>query len=392
MYRKENHRRIFGVTAMKVLINALGATMGGAMRHLTNFLPELSRQDSVGEYIVLVRESFPTMQLPDNLRLERLSDDQASGWIKRIVGDVLVLPVRLKRDKFNAIVSLTNFGPIWSPVPHILFQRNSLYYCKYYLSRIKGKEKAETLLRRRLVVESMKRADLIVTPSDAMTEMIRETCPEVRNRKFRTLYHGFEKKSLSEPLDNKYKAMLKTDGYKFLYPTHPQKHKGFEVLFNMLAVLKFEGMKFTLFAPVSQEDWPVKKYQYKQKIDKLSLSNHIVFMGHIPQEQMGMLYRQSDLMIYPSLCESFGFSMIEAMGHDLPIVAADTAVNREICGEGAIYYSPLDHQAGAEAVKTALGADSRKRLSEAGRGRVNSFDWSWKRYVSEFIEITKEVI
>lgn len=38
---------------MKILIHALGATMGGAMRHLSGFLPELGRQDQSNEYVVM---------------------------------------------------------------------------------------------------------------------------------------------------------------------------------------------------------------------------------------------------------------------------------------------------------------------------------------------------
>ena len=167
----------------RVLIHALGTNMGGAMRHLTNFLPELSKRDANREYVVLVRESFPALDVAENIRLERVPDKACSSWVKRIASDVFALPRRLKREKFSAIVSLTNFGPIWSPVPHILFQRNPVYYCPYYLQRIGGRLKVETALRRRLTVVSMMRADLIVTPSQAMREMIQEVCPETRVEK-----------------------------------------------------------------------------------------------------------------------------------------------------------------------------------------------------------------
>jgi len=40
------------------------------------------------------------------------------------------------------------------------------------------------------------------------------------------------------------------------------------------------------------------------------------------------------------LCESFGFPLVEAMGARLPIVAADTPVNQEVCGKAAIYFPP----------------------------------------------------
>ncbi|OQY09283.1 MAG: hypothetical protein B6I30_10065, partial [Desulfobacteraceae bacterium 4572_187] len=97
---------------MKILIHALGATMGGAMRHLTNFLPELGRQDSEREYTVLVRESFPTIPVSKNISIERLSNGFVSSWMKRLAGDLFEIPRKLSKEKFDAIVSLTNFGPI----------------------------------------------------------------------------------------------------------------------------------------------------------------------------------------------------------------------------------------------------------------------------------------
>jgi glycosyltransferase involved in cell wall biosynthesis len=371
---------------VKVLIHALGANMGGALRHLTNFLPELGRCDAKREYVVLIRESFSALDVAENIRLERVPDQACSGWLKRIASDVFELPRRLKREKFSAVVSLTNIGPIWSPVPHILFQRNALFYCPYYLQRIGGQLKVETALRRRLAVASMMRADLIVTPSYAMGEMIREACPQTRSCRFHTLYHGFAKEALAEPLDEKFVRLLfAKKGARLLYPTHPAQHKGFEALFDILARLKTEGLEFCLFTTISSDDWPGGVSAYEHRVRELGLDDNVVFMGRVPQRQMGALYKQSDLMVYPSLCESFGFSMIEAMGYGLPIVAADIAINREICSEGALYYSPFDAVAGFKAIRDALEPAVTKKLRERGGARVAAFDWSWRRYASEFV-------
>ena len=360
--------------------------MGGAMRHLTNFLPELGRRDASREYMVLVRESFPALEVAENIRFEYVPDQACSVWAKRLTGDVFELPRRLKREKFSTVVSLTNFGPIWSPVPHIFFQRNSIYYCPYYLQRISGRLKVETALRRRLAVASMMRADLIVTPSYAMGEMIREVCPQTRSRRFHTLYHGFAKEALAQPLDEKFvRLLIAKKGARLLYPTHPAQHKGFEALFDILAGLKTEGLEFCLFTTISLDDWPEGVSAYEHRVRKLGLSDNVVFMGRVPQLQMGALYKQCDLMVYPSLCESFGFSMIEAMGYGLPIVAAGTAINREICGEGALYYSPFDAVAGVKAISDALEPAVTKKLRERGSERVAAFDWSWWRYASEFV-------
>ena len=49
------------------MIYALGINMGGAMRYLTNFLPEVRRQDGPNCYVVLVRDSFPVIELLNNI-------------------------------------------------------------------------------------------------------------------------------------------------------------------------------------------------------------------------------------------------------------------------------------------------------------------------------------
>ena len=55
----------------KIFIHALGAEIGGAIRHLTNFLPELSRQDQVNQYFVLLRESFSNEILLNNINIKK---------------------------------------------------------------------------------------------------------------------------------------------------------------------------------------------------------------------------------------------------------------------------------------------------------------------------------
>lgn len=376
---------------MKVLLHALGATMGGAIRHLSNFLPELGRQDSVNQYAVLVRNSFPEQRIPDNIRIERISDRTCSSWLKRLIIDNFEIPAKIRDEHFHAIVSLTNYGPIKVSAPHIFFQRNSLYYCPHYLSIITGKLKYETMLRRRLAVESMKRAVVIVTPSNAMADMIKETCVPVRGKTFKTLYHGFNSESLNEPLEERFEKFFQGDGYKLFYPTHPAPHKGFEVLFEGLAELKRRKMNFILYTTIELSDWPAVVQKYIDRIKALNLEDRIVFTGRIPQNQMGSLYQKCDLMVYPSLCESFGFSMIEAIGYNLPIVAADTPVNREMCHQSALFYEPLNPGALADAVETGLQSDVAARLIEEGKKRLSSFDWSWQRYTREFLDIIHSV-
>jgi glycosyltransferase involved in cell wall biosynthesis len=102
----------------------------------------------------------------------------------------------------------------------------------------------------------------------------------------------------------------------------------------------------------------------------------IEFSGPLSECEVQQLYRNADIFVFPSFCESFGHPMVEAMAHGLPIVAADTPVNREICAGAALYFRPLDPGDLAEKVKL-VGSDQAltEKLRRSGRHRVADFRW-----------------
>ena len=51
-------------------------------------------------------------------------------------------------------------------------------------------------------------------------------------------------------------------------------------------------------------------------------------------------YRAADACLFPSLCESFGHPLVEALALGKPVIAADRPYAREICGEHALYVDP----------------------------------------------------
>src|SRR5215831_18308138 len=273
---------------MKVLIHALGAHVGGGMRHLSNLLPHLGAADPSTEYVILLRDGFGPMDLPGNVRLEHFSFRNASGWAARLFNDIVRLPKRLKTEGFSVVVSLTNAGPIWSPVPHVLFQRNALYYWPDYASRIRWKERMEVALRRQLAMASMMRSALVVTPSIAMSNMIREVCPAVAERvNIRVLYHGFEPDGFQQPMGDRFARSLNAcSGTKLIYPATPGIHKGFTELFKALLELRRGKLRFRLFITLDEDDWAYGVLALKRQTRQLGLDDSVEFIGRVPQEQM----------------------------------------------------------------------------------------------------------
>ena len=109
----------------------------------------------------------------------------------------------------------------------------------------------------------------------------------------------------------------------------------------------------------------------------LALGDRIEFLGHVPLARLAAEYRRADLFCLPSRQEGFGIVFLEAMAAGLPIVAARATAVEELLGDGAcaVLVPPGDETALAAALGRLLGdADERRRLSEAGRRRVERYD------------------
>ena len=78
--------------------------------------------------------------------------------------------------------------------------------------------------------------------------------------------------------------------------------------------------------------------------------------------------------------------MAEALSVGIPIVAADTNINREICGGAAIYFSPFKAGELCEQVRRLDGSpDLRKSLKKAAVERARHFH-DWDGHVARLIE------
>jgi glycosyltransferase involved in cell wall biosynthesis len=77
--------------------------------------------------------------------------------------------------------------------------------------------------------------------------------------------------------------------------------------------------------------------------------------------------------------------MAEAMAHGLPIVAADTPVNREICADSAVYFRVRDPGDLADKVRNLWADDGlRRKLSEGGRVRA-ARNFKWEDHVARLL-------
>jgi glycosyltransferase involved in cell wall biosynthesis len=93
----------------------------------------------------------------------------------------------------------------------------------------------------------------------------------------------------------------------------------------------------------------------------------------VPLEETVRFYQAADALVYPSLNETFGLPILEAMACGCPVVTSDTSAMPEIAGGAAVLADPGDPASMARAITEAI--PGRDRLQKAGLLRAGEFTW-----------------
>jgi glycosyltransferase involved in cell wall biosynthesis len=109
-------------------------------------------------------------------------------------------------------------------------------------------------------------------------------------------------------------------------------------------------------------------------------------LGSVPYDRLHHLYRLCDLSVCASYAESFGFPLLEAMGMGLPVVSTDMPVQREICGDAALYFEVFDENCLASQCVRAL-TDDRLREELKARGLERQRLFSWDEHVRSLVSL-----
>lgn len=131
--------------------------------------------------------------------------------------------------------------------------------------------------------------------------------------------------------------------------------KGLQTLLVALRILRDRSR-------LEPELWVIgggRKAPFEALASELGLRERIRFLGTLSNTEVNENMTRCDIFCFPSLLsprwmEQFGFALVEAMAHGLPIVAFDSGSIREVCGEDGLYASTGNPSSLAEALGKAI--------------------------------------
>ena len=377
---------------MRVVINAAASKMGGAVTYLGNLLGHLPPPESGHEFLVMLppETAEPLSSLPVNVKLCPTAAGRGTWW-RRLWWDQFTLRRFLKQTRADVLYSAANFGMFDCPIPQILLLQTALCFSDVYaqvlLPRYGLSARLKFRLRRWLMIESARHADLVMAPTRALLDdLVRATC--ISPDKILVNPYGVS------PPDSSPGATTRADStdrglVRLLYVSLYSDYKNLGTLLKALPMLNRNGgPRFALTTTVNpdSETWPVTRDEDLALARSAPVASAVHFTGQLSREETAAAYGESDIFVFPSLIESFGFPMAEAMAVGLPIVAAGTEPNREVCGDAALYFDPLDPQdLASQIARLAADRELRARLSAAGRERAAQ-RFRWRDHARRLIE------
>jgi glycosyltransferase involved in cell wall biosynthesis len=124
--------------------------------------------------------------------------------------------------------------------------------------------------------------------------------------------------------------------------------------------------------------------------ERLGLGDFVRWIGWVDTDELPALYQMAEALLLPSLFESFGLPVLEAMAAGCPVITSDCYGTREIASGAAILVNPESVDAIAAGMISVL-EDSvlRARIIAAGRERSKRF--TWERCAVRTLEILRDI-
>ncbi|MBM2833563.1 MAG: hypothetical protein HW406_724 [Candidatus Brocadiaceae bacterium] len=224
---------------------------------------------------------------------------------------------------------------------------------------------------------SIKKAQRVIFPSMKARTLTEKSGTLMHH--VEVIHHGIDKgifhPGIEDNISLQFKKKYGLDKF-ILYVSHIQRYKNFFELIKAFVLLKdkigddiqlvFAGRCFDEEYYKEMQDF-IREHRYEDRI---------IFLGNVPYEELPFLYSACMIFVYPSICESFGMTLVEAMACGAPILASKVEPMVEICADAANYFDPTNPAAIAEVIfKTLNDRELISVLTKNALERAACFSW-----------------
>lgn len=342
---------------------------------------ELQKIDHENEYFIFVTPGEDRcLEESENVHIIELKCPTYPLW------EQVALPRAVKKIMPDLLHCTSNTAPLQCPVPLILTLHDIIYLEKRHSSSFTWYQEMGWFYRRMVVPRVLANCEKIITVSQFERERILDVL-HLPKEQLVAVYNGFNSHFHVQPkapeITRKY---IDADNYLFfLGNTDPKKNTP-RVLKAYSDYLKQSTQKLPLLIADLKED-VIDRILEEENITEIK--SYIHAPGYIANTDLVALYCGAFAFLYPSLRESFGIPMLEAMACGTPIIAGNTSAMPEIAGEGALLADPFNSN---DITKKILQLENDQTLyqQQVEYGIQRSQLFSWRNTAESLLKIYKE--
>ena len=349
----------------------------------------LQKIDKENDYVIFVKPDVDRncIKETDNFKIIELSGGIYPMW------EQFALPKAAEKEKCDILHCTSNTAPIKSKIPLVVTLHDIIYMESLNFLNKGGTlyQKFGNLYRRLIVPRVVKKCKKLITVSHFEKNRIAEFFDQ-KNGKLQAVYNGVGKhftkiEDEKELLRVKNKYNLPKKFIFFLGNTDPKK--------NTVGVLK----AYSKYLKISDEKIPLVMLDFGKKAlndflieaGATDIIDNIKLTGYIENTDLPAIYSQCSLFLYPSLRESFGIPLLEAMACGAPVITSNTSSMPEISGGAASIINPFKSDEITYAIVEIFDNHTyRNQLIEKGFKQAKKF--SWKAMATDVLKIYNEVI
>src|SRR5262245_3588093 len=251
------------------------------------------------------------------------------------VREQVELPRILRRHKVDLLHSPHFNLPLLRPCPTVVTIHDVIYLaCKQDMPSRLGR-----LYYHWMMAASVRLAEVILTDSEfSKKDIVRYLGADPQ--KIEVVYPGIDPgfqrvmdATSREAVLSRYKIDQEFILYTGIYKLR-KNHAGLLRAFRQFLMCG-ERAKLVIAGPLGEGEPLLRRLT-----EELGIGESVVFAGFVPDADLPALYSAARLYACPSLYEGFGFTVLEAMACEVPVVCSPETSLPEVAGDAAIYADP----------------------------------------------------
>lgn len=349
---------------MRVLINGVHAKSGGGVTYLRNIIPKLAAMPGVELHLFLHKDQFDLFY-PVSEKVNVTLFSFRSTFLHTLSWEQFAIPLHAWAMGCDVVFSPANYGPI--------FGRNHVILLRNAVSVIQLTQNPGSIMYWLAVTGatffSLLTAKKAIAVSHYAKKLLTFGFLKSLGNKCTVVHHGVH------PIrtDQMYNAKLGSD---LLAVSDIYIQKNYHTLLQAHALLVKKYPELRLFI-VGRDIDRAYTHELDTLARELGVEKNVIFKGHVNTTELMKLYKNCRVFVFPSLIETFGNPLLEAMAIGVPIASSKEAAMPEVLGDTGSFFDPNDQNDMAEKIEMLLlNSELSMTLGKKASQRARSFNWS----------------